>query len=678
MDFSCLYKSNGDLKSQSLSKIKDINLEIYEYLSSLRNDLKEVYNTNYNVSKLIDFHFNKTKNNTNFKEIIRNNLFSSRGLNSKTLQRGGIYIKIHFPYLFDKLKEINKTLENGIYDIYYDIHQIPKCLFCGKDVGFKNFKNGYNRFCCVKCMAQHNRFNNETKDKRKKTNLERYGYEYHLQNPSIKESIKNKCVEEYGVVWTSQIPEAIEKKKQTNLERYGVENPSKNESIKNKTKQTNLERYGVESVLQIKWIHDRGIKKAASTEIKEKIKQKNLEKYGVTSFLATEECQNKSKLETLRKFGVIRPFQNRNIYEKGIKTKKLKRMKRYSLLREKLESDFDLVLQEDVPSHIKEDVYCECVNGHIFKRQAYLFDNNPYCPYCNKKKKSLGERQIKDLLLGYMDEKDIQCSFRDYDNGIENKFSYNETDILIRCRNIGIEFNGVYWHSERMGKDKSYHVNKTNLCEEKSIQLIHIFEDEWLFKNEICKSVLLSKFGIFENKIHGRKCEVRQISSKDKNLFLDQNHLQGKDTSSIKLGLFYNDELVSCMTFGKRKITGRLSLELIRFCNKTNTQIIGGANKLFKHFLKNFWKGEEIISYADRRWSNGNLYEKLGFELSHKSAPSYWYLCKGKRIHRSVYMKHKLPKLLENFNPDLTEWENMQINGFDRIWDCGCLVYKFN
>jgi hypothetical protein len=130
------------------------------------------------------------------------------------------------------------------------------------------------------------------------------------------------------------------------------------------------------------------------------------------------------------------------------------------------------------------------------------------------------------------------------------------------------------------------------------------------------------------------------------------------------------------MTFGKRKITGKTKLELLRFCNKLNTQVIGGASKLFKHFVRNN-EFEEIISYADRRWSNGNLYEQLGFEFSHKSAPSYWYIINGKLVHRSVYMKHKLPSLLKDFDPNLTEWENMQMNGFDRIWDCGCLVYRY-
>jgi hypothetical protein len=109
------------------------------------------------------------------------------------------------------------------------------------------------------------------------------------------------------------------------------------------------------------------------------------------------------------------------------------------------------------------------------------------------------------------------------------------------------------------------------------------------------------------------------------------------------------------MTFGKRKITGKTTFELIRFCSKLNTQIIGGANKLFKYFINNYWDGEEITTYADKRWSNGKLYEKLGFKLEHESSPNYWYIEGGKRIHRVSFQKHKLKNKLDVFEDDLTE-----------------------
>jgi hypothetical protein len=107
-------------------------------------------------------------------------------------------------------------------------------------------------------------------------------------------------------------------------------------------------------------------------------------------------------------------------------------------------------------------------------------------------------------------------------------------------------------------------------------------------KQEIVKSIILSKLGIFKERIYARKCIVKEIDNKSKNDFLNKNHIQGQDISKYKLGLFYNDELVSVMTFGQRNITGKSSFELIRFCSKLNTQIIGGASKLFQYFIKNY------------------------------------------------------------------------------------------
>jgi hypothetical protein len=99
---------------------------------------------------------------------------------------------------------------------------------------------------------------------------------------------------------------------------------------------------------------------------------------------------------------------------------------------------------------------------------------------------------------------------------------------------------------------------------------------------------------------------------------------------------------------------------------------------LFQYFIKNYWNNQQIISYADRRWSNGNLYNNLGFKFSHNSPPNYWYIIDDKLVHRVNYQKHKLKDKLEYFDTELTEWENMQMNGFDRIWDCGNMVFKYN
>ena len=203
---------------------------------------------------------------------------------------------------------------------------------------------------------------------------------------------------------------------------------------------------------------------------------------------------------------------------------------------------------------------------------------------------------------------------------------------------LAFEFNGVYWHNE-LYKNKNYHLEKTEKCLKQGIQLIHIWEDDWNYKQEIVKSMILNKLGKTHNKIYARKCEIKEINNnKLIKKFLDQNHIQGSIGSFIKMGLFYDNELVSLMTLGKkRKFMNSSSKdgewELLRFCNKLNTNVIGGASKLFKYFIKKY-NPKEIITYADRSYSNGNLYKQLGFNFLHKTEPNYYYVIDGIRKHR--------------------------------------------
>ena len=139
-----------------------------------------------------------------------------------------------------------------------------------------------------------------------------------------------------------------------------------------------------------------------------------------------------------------------------------------------------------------------------------------------------------------------------------------EIDIFISLFKIGIECDGLYWHSEKF-KDNSYHLNKTKECFEKGIRLIHIFEDEWIYKRPILESMLKNLFNLTNNKIYARKCEIKDVKNTSKKNFLDENHIQGKCQSSANLGLYYNDELVSLMTFGKPRINirGAKTMEMI-------------------------------------------------------------------------------------------------------------------
>lgn len=257
---------------------------------------------------------------------------------------------------------------------------------------------------------------------------------------------------------------------------------------------------------------------------------------------------------------------------------------------------------------------------------------------------------------------------------------YLEIDIYMPDYKIGIEYNGEYYHSN-LFKSPNFHLNKTERCREHGIVLLHIFDSEWVQRQEIIKSIILSKLNLIKRKIYARKCIVHNVSNTERKLFLNNNHLQGNDKSSISVGLYYNDELVSIMTFGTRKITGSTQFELQRFCSKLNTIVIGGASKLFSYFIKTH-KNMKIVTYADRRLSTGNLYPKLGFTLSHYSSPTYYYFKPAmgvymKLYHRSNFQKHTLHRRLSSFDSAKSEKENMSNNGYLHVYDCGHMVFKY-
>ena len=253
----------------------------------------------------------------------------------------------------------------------------------------------------------------------------------------------------------------------------------------------------------------------------------------------------------------------------------------------------------------------------------------------------------------------------------------SELDIYVPEKKLAIEFDGLYWHSDAVGRmSKDYHLKKTDACAEKGIRLVHVFEDEWNDRRETVKSRLRNLFGLHSGTIYARKCEVREVDAATASAFLDENHLQGAVNSPVRLGLYSREELVALMTFGKCRFDKRHEWELVRFCSKLNTRVVGGAGKLLWHFEKTY-SPRSLATYADRRWSGGGLYRKLGFSFVRNSPPNYWYVDNMvRRYSRVKFQKHKLKRLLEKFDPGKSEAENMRDNGYFRVFDCGNMVFE--
>ena len=418
----------------------------------------------------------------------------------------------------------------------------------------------------------------------------------------------------------------IKKTKKTLLKKYGVDNPQKSKRIRNKTYKTNLLKFGVEHPAQ-------------SRNIQEKMKKTNFKRLGVEF-----------------------PAQDKNV-----------RNKYYKSIIDKNLLKYDNLIKIDYINK-KMTFSCDFGEEHNFEISMDLFQNRKktnikLCTICNTKFTSMSEKSFLELFNDIKSEHNIRTIIPPL-----------ELDIYIPELKLAFEFNGLYWHNE-LNKENNYHLNKTELCEKNGIQLIHIWEDNWLYKQDIIKSIVSNKLNQTSNKIFARKTTIKEIT--DNTLvreFLDKNHIQGFIGSKIKLGLFFDDKLVSLMTFGNRRIamgkktTMENEYELLRFCNKLNTNIIGGASKLFKYFINNY-KPVKITTYADRSISQGKLYETLGFKSQGKTEPNYYYIIDGIRHHRFNFRKDKL--IREGYDSNKTEHQIMLDRKIYRIYDSGNLKFTY-
>lgn len=259
-----------------------------------------------------------------------------------------------------------------------------------------------------------------------------------------------------------------------------------------------------------------------------------------------------------------------------------------------------------------------------------------------------------------------------------------EIDIYIPDKNIAIEFNGNKYHTEWFGgKNRTYHLSKTQRCKSHGIGLIHIFEDEFVYKRDIVFNKLSHILGLHQNlpKIMGRKCIIQEISKTETETFLNTYHIQGYDPSTIYYGAYFNNTLIAVMSFMKIQKVGN-DWELTRFASNFNYVCQGVGSKIFKYFVKHH-NPNTVKSFADRRWTineKNNLYTNLGFKFDSYTSPDYKYyntnVDRYKRWHKFGFRKNILLKKFPNkLNKNMTESEMVKILGYDRIWDCGLIKY---
>ena len=429
--------------------------------------------------------------------------------------------------------------------------------------------------------------------------------------------------------------DAVKKiKEESSISKFGVTNPSKSKEIKKKIENSFIERYGANPF--------------SIMSVRERIKKTNVEKYGSENPLSSD--------STLRE----------KIYGENLE-KFLKKYDKFAIKKYDPIKGGNAVLECKVCQN-----EFEISKWNLHQRTKYDSLGNP-CTKCNP----IGSSKVTHLenfIRDFLDSSGLKYLEGDRKSLKTGK----EIDFFLPELMIGIETNGLYWHSD-IFKEPSYHYDKMMSAKNQDIKLINIFEDEINLKPELVKGRLMSILGINSEKIHARKCEIRDVGKEEASDFLLNNHMQGSCGASVKLGLYFNDDLISIMTFGNlRKNMGSKKKEghweLIRFCNKVGYSVPGGGSRLLKKFIEKH-NPKKIISYCDMRWSDGSFYKKIGFVFDGESKPNYWYFKNSRgRENRFNYRKDILVK--EGFDKNKTEHDIMLERKLYRIYDCGSICFK--
>lgn len=460
------------------------------------------------------------------------------------------------------------------------------------------------------------------------------------------------------------------------------------ETVKETRRRNNQEKYGVDAVSQL-------------PKIKEKVKETNLERHGAEYYSQTAEYKAKYKETSLRKYGTLHPMQSKEVQDKAIKTKQAKYGVSFS--RQTFNS-----IKSQIKDASKAELYYAFRNDPVKYIETH-YENKPTVYQLSRDLgctdtpvyENLIRYHAQDLVqyrrstmeqevLEFLKQMDPSAVIIHNDRKI---IAPKEIDIYLPEYKLGFECNPTITHNSSAPDpwgnltDYKYHQKKTDDSEKAGIQLFHIFGYEWTNKREILKSMIRNLMGKSTDTIYARNLYIRHVSMNDAKDFLNKNHRQGFARSSMQLGLYTKtNELVSLMTFSPvRHTLGKSNSfngwELVRFCSKLNTNVIGGASKLFKHFLSDNPDIKNIVSFSDRSHTKGNLYQTLGFTETNRSDPSYvWVrLADDTYFSRVVCQKRYLPKLLNDSDLDLsrTEREIMISHGYVQVFDSGVIRWEY-
>ena len=520
-------------------------------------------------------------------------------------------------------KEETKLIKEGKL-----VGKLHKCKYCGKE-----FYSNHNRreYCYddhyATCQVCGKSFKILHLDSIPATCSEECKQKYTIS------TVKQK----YGVDYVFQNKQFKEQAKKSSLIKYGVDNPAKSDKIKDKVKQSFMRNYGV--------IHPRQLK-----AVVDKQKRTLEERYGTPYPRMTDPS----------KYAVYQNFQSdpAMFIDKNFRQNPT------------IQQIMDLCgVNYTTVIHIIHSAKCE----DLVKWSTYSL-----------------EEEVKTFIQSVSNTAILM-----HDRSLISPY---EVDIYLPEFKLAIECNPTVTHNSSIEdpwggppKDKCYHQMKSKRCQEHRVQLIHIFGYEWKYKQDIIKSILRNKLKCNESIYYARKLilddNVQYVESAQ---FLNENHRQGNCVGgNVRLGLRDSrGELLALMTFGKvRNSISKSSdscegdVELLRFCTKLNTSVVGGCSKLFKYYVRNF-PFHSIISYSDFARTSGSIYSKLGFEFEHLSTPGYmWvHISNDTYLTRVACQKQNISDTFDDCDIDLsmTESQIMTSLNYVRIYDSGACkwIYK--
>lgn len=561
------------------------------------------------------------------------------------------------------LNKLNPTLAQRLYHIYNDLTEIPICPNCQtKPKRFISCNLGYAPYCGTKCAnscpdkkettqqawvekygSKENRIEH-VKKACKKAMLEKTGYESNFHNPDFQKNFNGG-----KFAWDE---ETRSKREQTCLEKYGTKSTIESEHTKQKTKKTYAEKYENEHPMRDATV-------IANREAR------YLEKHGVANPTQNPAVKEKIKESCLQKFGVPNPAQR---HIKNIE----------------LWNDANFIkntfLYPDSTIKYKEMMeFFGCLDAaHIKYRLSQLgIEYRLYSHY------SSFENQIKEFIITHNPAVKIVERNR-------HIIKPYEIDLYLPEYKLGIEFHGLLWHSfgytppymdNASLEENSKHLHKTkyNKAHERGIKLLQIFENEWespIIQN-IWKTVILESMN--KNRtINACDCSIKEINALEANSFLQENHLQqGAVGSTHNIGIFKDNTLCAVASFGKSRFKNIAEWELFKYAPKTYTNINNGLKSAITYFTQQV-ECNSILMFSNNRFSCQNELELIGFINQGETPPAQYYYHASDKLtmkHRINFKKHKLQELLDKFDPELTETQNMYENGYRKIYDAGQLKF---